>query len=62
MIYEAILWSTLAQTDLQFFYELRGSMTIRKIIYELNYMYKYDKEKWVAKRGVSKSAMKFTFI
>jgi hypothetical protein len=52
MIYEAILSSS--QTDLEFFYALRGKITMENIIYELNYMYKYDETKWVTKRAVRK--------
>ena len=30
---------------------MRGELPIEEIIYELSYMYKYEKEKWMAKRG-----------
>jgi serine/threonine protein kinase len=54
MIYEAILRSARTDLDKSKFYNLRGVIDIRKIIYELNYMYKYDKIKWIAKRAVRK--------
>jgi hypothetical protein len=50
MIYEAILYSS--HTDLGIFYAMRGKITIKQIIYELGYFYKYAKEKWMAERGV----------
>jgi hypothetical protein len=54
MIYDTILRGS-AETDLEFFYEMRGSRDIGKIIGELNDLYKFEKDQWINKRGVSKS-------
>jgi hypothetical protein len=54
MIYEAILSSS--QTDLELFYEMRGEeIIISEIMYELGYIYKFTKEKWIAERAVRRT-------
>jgi hypothetical protein len=50
MLYEAILSSK--HTDLNFFFELRGEkIDIWKVVKELNYFYKNDKETWIRRRA-----------
>jgi hypothetical protein len=48
MIYEAIL--PRSQTDLEIFNDLRGVVNSEMLMYELNCLYKYDKETWTRKR------------
>jgi hypothetical protein len=55
-MYEAILYSS--HTDLGIFHAMRGEITIKEIIYEFNYVYKYVKEKWITERGVRKEGGK----
>jgi hypothetical protein len=52
MIYETLLWN-LQPTDLKFFYDLMGKkLAPTEIIGELNNLYKYNKEEWIAERIV----------
>jgi hypothetical protein len=63
MIYETILSGSL--TDLGFFDEIKGDKDepdIKTIIYELNYLYKYNKKKWIEKKQVRNLELKIRII